>query len=143
MEKGSILQLINVSVHLHSSFKSEIEFIAQGGSFPNDSPIVIERNVWRNMSLCSDPAEGFHRGMNLEKNRASCGTLPFRFGSIRLPQNLEIGKRFCATPEGAKTFSYNWVNYSRILQIKKRGFLWSKKASLQVHIPSHYIFFGK
>ena len=79
------------------------------------------------MPLCSDRAEGFHRGINFELKRATGSHTPFLFSSMRLQQNLDLCSRVCETDEGRQRFRYNCVNYSRILQTSSQSLTRSKK----------------
>jgi hypothetical protein len=131
-----------VTRHLQSKFGARIELLAGGGDASGDLLLAAEQKVWERMSLCSDPAEGYHRSVRLETKRASSAKLPFVFSTLRLKQNLDLARRWCSTPEGEKSFVYNFVNYSRILQTKQAFFLRAQKALGEGFDPKQDIYIG-
>ena len=103
-----------VTVTLEKRFGNQIEMISKGDLRGITPELLHEEKVWQNMHLCSDRAEGFHRGINFELKRATGSHTPFLFSSMRLQQNLDLCSRVCETDEGRQRFSHNFVNYSQI-----------------------------
>ena len=133
-----------VTVWLNNRFSVPIARISDGdiASIPQD--VLNEQQVWEKMPLCSDDAEGFHRGINCEVSRSSGARVPFLFSSLRLDQNLALCNEVCETEEGQKRFRFNWVNFSRVLQTRSRGFLQRKRDGtirykfLQIYRLDHF-----
>ena len=128
MVRSTLLENHNrVTVTLEKRFGNQIEMISKGDLRGITPELLHEEKVWQNMPLCSDRAEGFHRGINFELKRATGSHTPFLFSSMRLQQNLDLCSRVCETDEGRQRFRYNFVNYSQILQTSSQSLTRSKK----------------
>jgi hypothetical protein len=113
-------------IPLNARFGPEIARIADGHTTYSEA-IVEESRVWGRMPLVSDKAEGYHRSVKQEHDRAPAAKLPFIFATMRLEQNLELANLWCETAEGRDTFRSNWVNFFRVLQTKSARFLKRKR----------------
>ena len=121
---------------LHDIFGEEIRSIAAGGVVICSAALLEEQRCWVMMMIISDPAEGYHRGVKLERTRASSASTPFIFATLRLEQNLVLVEKWLALPVFREAWIFNFVNWSRVLQTKSVGFdrrkrFMSKQAKLR------------
>jgi hypothetical protein len=111
-----------VTNFLEAKFGPAIRQIASGAQAPPTQAIMDESDIWGDMSLVSDKSEGFHRTIRQEHTRCPAAKVPWLFASMRLTQNLVLCNHFCETAQGKELFKTNYVNFSRVLQIKTRCF---------------------
>ena len=70
--------------------------------------------------MSSSLAEGYHRSARLEKLRAPPSSMPWLLSTMRLKENMALAEEWCSTPEGRRSFSFDYLCYTRILQPPKR-----------------------
>ena len=93
-----------VSVYLCKRFGEQMRQIALGNVAVIDEAIRKDVQTFVSIPLCSDVAEGYHRGAQLTHQRALGVKLPFLFATARLPHNLECVLRRCQEPDGEAEF---------------------------------------
>jgi len=109
-----------VSVSIHRRFEAQLRQLADGDSSSVDELFRSEVLVFQRIPLCTDVAEGYHRGAKLTSTRAPSTKMPFLFASARLAQNLEFVLRRCQEPGGVDEFRREYTQWKRILQTSAR-----------------------
>ena len=101
----------------HHRVVQNLQHIAHGDlSCVGDRAFSQELDVWKDMPLVSDVAEGYHRSSKLTETRASGALKPCVLASNLLTQNLNELEGLCETDHGVAMFNRAYVNFSSVVR---------------------------
>ena len=110
--------------YLYYTFRDALQELAAGG--PCDPLLSEEVSVVCQTPLDESCGEGYHRSTHLTRIRARASKSPYIKMTTRLNQNLCHLRRVLSWGlAGKRVLRYEWRNWSRVLQTKRRS-LWRK-----------------
>jgi hypothetical protein len=119
---------------LYYTYRDDLETLAVGGGVC--TPALQEEVVVVNDTPLDESAgEGYHRATHMTRIRARNSSSAYVKMSTRMHQNVgQLKKLVRMGVRGKMVLRYEWRNWSRVLQVKRKG--WWRRAKM----PSKHVF---
>ena len=117
-----------LTVYLYETHRHDLHVVADGGAVSQALADEVARH--NDTPLDEGAGEGYHRSTHHARVRAANANSPYLKQSVRCKSNLRLLLKFLsAGPQGHRVVRYEWRFWSRVLQIKPRGYWGRKKMS--------------